>query len=92
MPNVANATNIASMKPQSPMRLVTNAFFPALALASTVNQKEMRKYEHAPTPSHPTNVKRRLSDMTRMSIEKMNRFMYTKNLENCSSPCMYPMA
>ena len=31
------------MKPKSPMRLVTNAFLPAEALASSVNQNEMSK-------------------------------------------------
>ena len=31
------------MKPQSPMRLVTKAFLPAEALASLLNQNEMRK-------------------------------------------------
>ena len=40
---MANARNMAIMKPQSPMRLVTKAFLPADALASSVNQKEMRK-------------------------------------------------
>ena len=29
------------MKPKSPMRLVTNAFLPATALASSVNQNEI---------------------------------------------------
>ena len=40
---MAKARNIAVMKPQSPMRLVTKAFLPAEALASLLNQKEMRK-------------------------------------------------
>ena len=34
---------MASMKPQSPTRLVMKAFLPADALASFENQKEMRK-------------------------------------------------
>ena len=38
-----NAQNMASMKPQSPTRFVMNAFFPAAALASSVNQKEMSR-------------------------------------------------
>src|SRR5436309_1520562 len=46
-PNVANMRNIASMKPMSHTRLVTNAFFPALAAVSRANQNEMRKYEAA---------------------------------------------
>ena len=43
VPSAENARKIASMKPQSPTRLVTNAFFPAAAFASFVNQNEMRK-------------------------------------------------
>ena len=56
------------------MRLVTNAFLPADALASDVNQNEMRRYEQAPTPSQPRKVTSRLSPSTSMSIEKTNRF------------------
>ncbi len=65
---------MASMKPKSPMRLVTKAFLPATALASSVNQNEMRKYEHRPTPSQPTKVSRRLLPRTSTSIENTNRF------------------
>ncbi len=31
------------MKPQSPMRFVTNAFFPAVALAGSVCQNEISR-------------------------------------------------
>ena len=49
------------MKPQSPTRLVTKAFLPAVAaLARVSNQNEMRKYEQVPTPSQPRNVTSRL--------------------------------
>ena len=65
---------MATMKPQSPMRLVTKAFLPADALASSVNQNEMSKYEQAPTPSQPRKVSSRLSPSTSISIEKTNRF------------------
>ena len=34
---------MASMKPQSPIRLVMKAFLPAEALASSVNQNEMSR-------------------------------------------------
>ena len=57
------------------MRLVTNAFLPAEALASEVNQNAMRKYEQAPTPSQPRKVTSRLSPSTSISIENTNRFM-----------------
>ena len=76
------------MNPQSPIRLVTKAFFPADALASSVNQNEIRKYEQAPTPSQPRKVTRRLLPRTSINIENANRFMYTKNLEKSLSPCM----
>ena len=79
---------VATMKPQSPTRLVTKAFLPAEALASSVNQNEMRKYEQAPTPSQPKKVMSRLSPSTNINMEKTNRFRYTKNLENRSSPFM----
>ena len=42
-PTVENVRNIAIMKPQSPMRLVTKAFLPAVAADSRVCQKAMRK-------------------------------------------------
>ena len=42
-PSVVKVTNMATMKPQSPMRFVTKAFFPADALYSSVNQNEIRK-------------------------------------------------
>ena len=76
------------MKPQSPTRLVMKAFLPADALASLENQNAIRKYEQAPTPSHPRKVTRRLLPSTSISIEKANRFRYTKNFENFGSPCM----
>src|SRR5689334_23809219 len=53
---VTNVSDIASMKPTSPTRLVTNAFLPAAAAVGRSNQNEIRKYEHAPTPSHPRNA------------------------------------
>jgi hypothetical protein len=73
------AKNMATRKPQSPIRLVTNAFFPATALASSVNQKAMSWYEHSPTPSQPTNVRSRLSPSTRTSMKNANRFSRAKN-------------
>ena len=42
-PILKKIRNIATMKPQSPTRLVTNAFLPAVALAGSSCQKEMRK-------------------------------------------------
>ena len=42
-PKVKKARNMATRKPQSPTRLVTNAFLPAEALASSVNQNEISR-------------------------------------------------
>ncbi len=38
---MANTKNMATRKPQSPMRLVTNAFLPATAFGISENQNEM---------------------------------------------------
>ena len=87
-PTAEKATNIAVITPQSPIRLVTNAFLPATAALLRVCQNEMRKYEHAPTPSQPRKVTKRFSPSTNMSIEKTNRLRYKKNFGNFGSPCM----
>ena len=91
VPKAKNVMKIATMKPQSPTRLVMNAFLPALAFSSFSNQNAMRKYEQAPTPSQPRNVSTKLSPRTRMSIEKTNRFRYVKKRGKRLSPCMYPI-
>jgi hypothetical protein len=54
-PKFANIRNIATRKPKSPMRLTTNAFFPAAAFCRSLNQKPMSRYDASPTPSQPTN-------------------------------------
>jgi hypothetical protein len=80
------------MKPQSPTRLVTKAFLPAVAALSRSCQNEMRKYEQVPTPSQPRKVTSRFSPSTSMSMLNANRLRYRKNLLNRGSPCMYPIA
>ncbi len=42
-PTAPNVRNVPTMKPQSPTRLVMNAFFPAVAADSRVNQNEMSR-------------------------------------------------
>ena len=49
-------------------------FFPALAADSRRYQNPMRRYEHRPTPSHPTNITRKLAPRTRTSMKAQNRF------------------
>ena len=43
VPSAPKIRNIASMKPKSPTRLVTNAFLPAVAAVGRSNQNEIRK-------------------------------------------------
>ena len=76
------------MKPKSPMRLVTKAFFPAVAAVGRSCQNEISRYEQVPTPSQPRNVTTRFSPSTSMSIENRNRLRYRKNLEYFGSPCI----
>src|SRR5579862_7639959 len=80
VPKWAKTRKIPIMKPQSPTRLVTNAFLPAEAVLGRSNQNEMSRYEQVPTPSHPRKVIRKLPPSTSISIEKRNRLRYTKNL------------
>ena len=72
-PTAPKARNVATMKPQSPTRLVMNAFLPAVAADALVCQNEMSRYEQVPTPSQPRNVTSKFSPSTRTSIEKANR-------------------
>jgi hypothetical protein len=87
-PTAENARNIATITPQSPTRLVTKAFLPAVAADSLLCQKAISRYEQVPTPSHPRKVTSRFSPRTSNAIENTNRFRYRKNLENFGSPCM----
>ncbi|MNR69012.1 hypothetical protein D3C85_1939430 [compost metagenome] len=50
------------------------ALLPAFALAMSVNQKPISKYEQRPTPSQPTNMRGSELPSTRMSMENMKRF------------------
>jgi hypothetical protein len=56
VPKFANIRNIATRNPKSPIRFTTNAFFPASALAFSLNQNPISRYEQSPTPSQPTNM------------------------------------
>ena len=63
---------MARTKPQSPTRLVMNAFLPAAALAGSSNQNEMSRYDAVPTPSQPRKVSTRLSPSTSSTIAVRN--------------------
>ncbi len=62
------------MNPQSPMRLVMNAFLPASAALFFWYQKPISRYEQSPTPSQPTNMTSALLPSTSTSMKKQNRF------------------
>ena len=61
------------MNPKSPMRLTTNAFLPASAALFLWYQKPMSRYEQSPTPSHPTNMTRKVLPSTSVSMKKQKR-------------------
>ena len=74
LPVHVTRASIPSRNPKSPIRFTMKAFLPASAADGFVYQKPMSRYEHSPTPSHPTNRSRRLSASTSVSIANMNRF------------------
>jgi hypothetical protein len=41
--------------------------------AILVNQKLTKRYEHTPTPSHPTNISRKLFAVTKTIIINVNK-------------------
>ncbi len=62
------------MNPKSPMRLTTNAFLPASAALFLWYQNPISRYEDSPTPSHPTNMTRKVLPSTSVSMKKQKRF------------------
>jgi hypothetical protein len=62
------------------------AAFPASAL---VCQNPIKRYEHSPTPYQPTNIKTKLSAVTRITIKNVNRDKKLKNRGKCGSVFMY---
>ncbi len=64
---------IAIESPRSPTRLRILAFTADLFAWIRANQKLIRRYEHRPTPSHPTNLWTRFSDITRISLKKVKK-------------------
>ena len=60
------------------MRLTTKAFLPASLADFFLNQNPISRYEHRPTPSHPTNITGKLDPSTSTSMKAANRFRYEK--------------
>ena len=78
VPNAAKIHDIPSMNPMSPIRFTRNAFFPASAANPFSKSNPISRYEHSPTPSHPTNITAKLDPSTSTSIIAMNRFRNAK--------------
>jgi len=53
VPSSKAMISIAIINAVSPMRVTMNALRPAAALAGSLYQKPMSRYEHTPTPSQP---------------------------------------
>ena len=70
---------IPRMRDKSPTLFTINAFKFALIADSLVYQKPISRYDITPTASQPKNNCRKLFDITRLNIEKVNRLMYEKN-------------
>src|SRR5262245_58003559 len=77
-PNAVHSSRTPRMNPKSPIRLTMNAFLPASAADFFWNQNPIRRYEHNPTPSHPTNITRKFAPSTSSSMNAANRLRYEK--------------
>jgi hypothetical protein len=78
LPKWLQTRNMPSRNPKSPTRLTMKAFLPASDADFFVNQKPMRRYEHRPTPSQPTNMTGKLAPSTSTSMNAANRLRYEK--------------
>lgn len=73
LPKDHSVANIPIVKKQSPTLLVINAAIELWFAAILVNQKLTNKYEHIPTPSHPTNINKKLLAVTSIIIINVNK-------------------
>lgn len=58
---------------KSPRRLTSKALRAAREEDKREDQKLISKKEDKPTPSQPRNIRRKLSEVTRRSIKKVNK-------------------
>ena len=79
MPSSAKIRNIASMKPKSPTRLVTNAFLPATARRVALEPERDEQVRAEPDALPPEEGDEEAAPSTSTSIEATNRFRYAKN-------------
>ncbi len=80
---------IAITTPTSPIRFTIIAFIADLLACILVYQKLINKYEHSPTPSHPTNNCSKLSAVTKININHVNNDKYDINRAKCGSSPIY---
>jgi len=73
LPKLNNIANIPIVKKQSPTLFVKKADKELWFAAILVNQKLTSKYEQTPTPSQPTNIKRKLLAVTSITIINVNK-------------------
>src|SRR6185437_17013467 len=74
-PVYANTPAMPMMKPKSPTRLTMKAFRLANTALGRVYQKPISRYDTVPTAYQPKNSCMKLSDITSISIEKVNNEM-----------------
>ena len=59
-------------RPTSPTLFTIKAFIAAAFADGFLYQNPIRKYEQRPTPSHPKNNCKKLSEVTSVNIAKVN--------------------
>ena len=74
---------------KSPTLFTSIAFIADLFACARVNQKLIKRYDETPTPSHPTNICKKLFDVTKTSMKKVNKDKYDINLGKCGSCSIY---
>ena len=82
-------TQIPKAKPTSPTRLTSIALIADLLACILVCQKLINKNEASPIPSQPKNITIKLSPVTRISINPVNKDKYDMNLDWWGSPFIY---
>ncbi len=78
VPVCLNRKNVPSTRPTSPITLITNALMPALVAVVRRYQKEINRYDAAPTNAQPTINSRKLPASTSNSIENTKKLRYAK--------------
>ncbi len=69
---------VPSTRPASPSTLITNALIPAFVAVVRRYQKEISRYDAAPTSAQPTISSRKFPASTSSSIANTKKFRYAK--------------